>query len=603
MERFAGAHSAALSEYARMLRIAAFVVCVSGALILSGCPDDADPPAADSGVATHTDASSNADAAPNTDATIDGGVIDEDSGEPGEDGGETFPDAAPQADAAPSGECIEVSSIDGVIFGGMDLPRTIAPTSGAPSTLEPIVEADGSSPAGHTRVTAAGVSWHAQISSLATTYELTYEHFLIDPADGAVFVALEMQLSDSMGLKFYNADGTLFREYTPNGPPGADIIGRSRQSNFFIIKYDAQGAIQWSTRFGPNSNGDRAGRILSIGFVGDHIRVVGSVEDSSTIAFAPGTASAYEHTMPNAAAFWGELDKNTGDYVAGSARFIAATDSDSSSVLAGSGQFAHFGGETAMHAQLRKESQPVMETFTIGAEGQAPLTVTATRSTVAFVKIGAGGAPIFAATLSTPQLFGFGPDPRAVALGPNGELVAGGQFSSSEAVAIFRGTTGSTRISYVGRDSYLAAFAPDGALLWAKELFTADRNAISRIVVTDAIYVMGTNAAGERLPPLTVPANGYTLTRYSLATGDAEWIRVFTPSGVTQADAYSVWLKGNELVVPSAFTGVRIAGGTTEPVFTADPSNPLLGALYFSTNGDFLRCEAVATGVREFVTF
>lgn len=135
--------------------------------------------------------------------------------------------------------------------------------------------------------------------------------------------------------------------------------------------------------------------------------VIGS-EDSSDIVFALAGPNIYSRRIGAASAFWGEFDKTTGDYVPGSARFIDATERDSISVLEGSAIYAHAGGQPAIQAQLRKESQPVDETFTIGADGPNALTVIATRSTVAFIKLDENGDPIFAGNLGTPRLFGDG---------------------------------------------------------------------------------------------------------------------------------------------------------------------------------------------------
>lgn len=568
---------------------------------LAACADDEPDPVADAGIGGGVvrDATAGSDAAPNADA-----VANPDADEEEEDAGEGEDDATVNPDASPAAECSDPAEIDGVIFGPIypQLPHTVLATRGVPAIVSPIAEASDYVALSHARITPAGLAWSAQISSLTQFDSLQYEHFLIDPSDGALFVAVEMQVSDTAGLRFYNADGTLFREYTPGGPAESELIGRSRQSNFFLVKYNGAGDILWVTRFGPNSNGERAGQIMTIGFVGDNVRVVGTVEGGTTIAFNPGTPASYEHTMPAGSGFWADVSRSTGEYVANTARFIAATDRDSAAVLGGSAKHAHNASGTAILARLTKESQPAMETFTIGSEGAMPITVTATRSTLAAVKIGADGAPQWAGTVAAPALFGDGPDPRAVGIGPNGEVVAGAQFSGSESRAIFRGTSGVQTIDYVGDNSFIVAFDSDGALRWVTILASIGRNAVSRLFVSeDAVYVVGSMGVNDQIGSLRVPANGYTFARLSLATGAAEWVRVFTPSGVTQADAYSAWFDGPELVVPSAFTGVTIAGADGSPTFTN--VEPLLGALYFEEDGDFLRCEAVALGVRDFRPF
>lgn len=518
-------------------------------------------------------------------------------------------DAEPEADAAPGPDlpaldagsgastCDMVARVDGVITGSMGSPRVFLPTSTSAQTLAPIVEASEHVTLGATRAQGHTLAWHAQVSSLTRLGSVGYRHFLVDPTDGAVYAGMEQQLQDTTGIRFYNADGTLFREYTPAGAPGSELIGRSRQSNLFVVKYDARGQIQWISRFGPNSSGDRAGSIASLGFVGDNVRVMGSVEDASRIAFAAGTPSAFERAAPSASVFWGELSKADGSYVTGSARFVDATSRTSRPTHSVQAHHAHSSaGETAMQLRLSKASQPLQETFTLGALGARPVTVTATRSIVAFVTVGADGEPTLKGTLSIPQLFGDGADPRAVALGPAGQLVAGGQFPGSQAPAYFRGVSGQARLDPGSGHSYLVAFAADGALSWVKEI-PGERNAISRIVVTaEAVFVLGTHAAGDQLDGLTVPATGYTLTRHDLTTGDAEWLRVFTSAdGMSIGAAYELWPVGGELVVPSAFTGLRVVGEGVDRVFRPAASSGVLGAIYVSSAGDVLRCEAVAT--------
>jgi len=501
--------------------------------------------------------------------------------------------------------CDDVADVNGVISGTINAPRVVLPSSGAPQTKDPIAEASQAARFAITRINGTTLGWHAQVSSITATGDRQeYKHFLVDPVDGAVYAGMQTQISDATAIRFYNADGTLYRELTPNGAPGSNFVGASRQSNFFLVKFSATGAIQWLTRFGPNSNGTRAGELVTIGLVGNNIRVVADVEGSTTIAFAPGTPSEFQQGVPSSTAFWGEIARADGSYVSGSARFIQATDRDSRPIFGGQGHAAHqMNGETAIQARMEKESQPVMETFTIGAGGASPITVTATRSTTAFVKIGANGEPIFAGTLTIPALFGFGGDPRAVALGPNGELVAGGQFPGSESAAFFRGTNGVTRLQTRDQHSYLVAFGTDGALLWVQQI-QGMRNAIGRMRVTaDAVYVMGSHSEGDRIGALTVPGSGYTLTRHSLATGEAEWVRVFsTLARGSVADAYEVWQDGTDLLVPSIFTGMRVVGGNVDRTFT--PFAPVgLHVLRFSPTGDLLGCASLATNARAFQHF
>ncbi len=543
---------------------------------------------------------------------VDTGVPEPDAGAVGDAG--AVADAGVEADAgagADSGTapdaasgimtCDRAADVDGLITGSMNLARVFLPTSATPQTLSPIVETGAFVSLGVTRVRGATVDWHAQASSLTMFGDLSYEHVIIDPQDGSVYAAMSTQLQDSTSRRFYHADGTLFREYTPGGAPGSDLVGSSRQSNFFLVKYSSAGVIQWISRFGPNSNGTVAGSISMIGLVGDHVRVVADVEGGTTIAFAAGAPSQFSRTVPTATVFWGEFQKADGNYAADSAHFITATNRTSQVTTTPQGHFAHSAsGETAIQARLRKETQPLNETFTIGT---ATVTVTATRSTVAFVKVAAWGDATVQGTLTIPRLFGAGGDPRSVALGPTGQLVAGGQFSNSESTAYFRGTTGLIRMETLASHSYLVSFDPAGALLWAVQI-PGQRNAISRILVTaDAIYVLGTHEEGEQIGTITVPASGYAVTRHSLSTGEAEWVRVFAPAEVgALAATYEIWQRGAELVFPSVFNGIRVVGGTVDQRWQP-PAGTALGALYLSPAGDLLRCEIIATnaaGLRHF---
>lgn len=569
--------------------LAAPLACSSSSVTEMDASAPVDGAAIDTGVAADTGADTGL---PPSDAgaEVDSGV-EVDAG-PGADSG-----LGADAGASDSGvglmTCDQAADVDGLLSGSMALPRVFLPSSANPQTLNPIVETGDYVSLGVTRVRGSTIDWHAQASSLTRFGDLSYEHVVIDPQDGSIYAAMSTQLQNTTSRKFYHADGTLFREYTPGGAPGSDLVGASRQSNFFLVKYDAAGVIQWISRFGPDSGGTIAGNIASIGLVGDRVRVVADVEGGTTLVFAAGTASQFSRTFPNATAFWGEFQKSDGNYAAGTARFITATNRTSRATTTPQGHFAHnASGETAIQARLRKESQPLNETFTIGT---ATVTVTATRATVAFLKVGSGGDAIVQGTLTIPRLFGDGGDPRSVALGPTGQLVAGGQFSATESTAYFRGRTGLIQMETRTRESYLVSFDPAGALLWAHQI-QGDRNAISRILVNaEAIYVLGTHAAGEQIGTLTVPASGYTVTRHALSTGEPEWIVAFAPlPGGSLTSTYEMWDRGGELIFPSFFAGMRVVGAGSDLSWSS-PVGGALGAIYLGPDGAFRRCELIAT--------
>lgn len=575
----------------------------------SAGPDTLDAAESDAG-RTGSDAAA-ADAVSGTDAaqTADGGVP-EDGGTPTDGGvatdGGTPSDAGTPTDAAGPIVCDSPYSIDGVVSGGIGAtPRILLPGTTSPSTITRIDEASTFIAGDLAWVTAADeLMWHAQISHLTMFDQIRYEHLLIDPADGAMYVAVEQQMhSDTTSMRFYGADGNLAFELTRGGPAGQDIEGANRQSNFFLLKYASDGALQWVSRFGPNSpSTTRAGQIPVIGLVPDGVRVTGTVEGSTQIVVGAGKPNELLYQAPNAHSFWATLSKTDGSYVPNSIRRIDVDRSASGTTLNGLAFSAHNAqGETAIGGRLVRDA--AAPTFTIGAGGAGQVAVTTTQTRALFAKLAADGSPAFVATVAGPNAVA-APEVRAVGLGPNGELVGGGQFTVLAGDAQFYAATSTQSVTYAAQTSFLVAYAPTGEIRWVKLLPNTNRNAVSRILVTaDAVYLLGTAAAGVVMGSgeaneTTLSVNGYVLSKHALDTGNLQWLRVFTDeAGRSAIGGYDVWTWGSNLVVPVSFNTFRLVGPGVDRVYQSlHAGTGLLGALVLNPAGDVLECQPIAEG-------
>ena len=563
-------------------------------LALAACADPAEPDAggvdggavADAGQAPR-DAGADEDAGrvgDTGDAEVDAGV---------EDAGLAGPDAAVQRCNAPF-------TLDGVVHDRLSGPRTLLPVSASPVVIPARAEASPALVAGLSRLVAPGAfAWHADVSLLATTGDMDHDRIVRDPADGAVYVVFEQQVQgDGMAFRVYHADGALAAELVRDGEPGRDLVGRSRQSNFIAVKYDASGQVQWVSRFGPNRSGtDRAGLLQGVGLTPTGLRVVAQVEGSTQLVFGPGSPSELTYSAPGAVAFWAELSKADGSYLSGSFQRIEATTGGAANLNA-IGESAHDpGGETAFAGVLSQSSGT--PTFTLG-QGPSPISVTSTVSRAVFGKLDVTGRPAFATTAVHLGLRGGSPDPRAVGLSPLGHVVAGGQLSGSGSVARFYSAASQVDLPYQPQNSFLVAHTPAGEVAWVKRIASTGRNAVSRILVTDdAAYLLGSYGAADVLEPdgpnpTPIGVNAYALSKYALSTGELQWVRAFTSvNGQSATGPYEVWTSGGRLVLPLPFQRLRMVGGGVDLTFEAlEPS--MLAALLLEPTGALVECQAVA---------
>lgn len=532
-----------------------------------------------------------------------------DGGETERDGGESSRDGGSPRDAEPAGEetCNGAFTLDGVVTGAMRTDRTLLPGSATPIVVAPIVEAETAVTGALSQLTSTRLEWHAQVSHFTQFDMIHYEHVLRDPADGAIYALVAQQVQrDATALRVYHAKGDIAVDLVRDGTPGYDLVGAGRQSNFILIKYNASGTVQWVSRFGPNRpNTDRAGTTNTIGLTPTGVRVIASVEGATDIVFAPGAESENVYAAPGPVAFWGEIAKADGGYVAGSFRYVAAS-AGASGALTALAYHGHAAGASVMAGSLFRPNGSA--TFTIGEGGAGATTVTSTTSLAFAAKLDATGAPAFVATAVIDDQAS-GPSMRGVGISPTGDVVAGGQFGARAGTMRFTSGGATTSLAFQPDNSFLVALSPTGAVRWVKRLAGGDRNAVSRILVTaDAAYVLGTYRMGEVLgvgePNETVlGVNAYVLAKYAVADGALQWARAFTSAnGMQSSAAYDVWLDGTGgLVVPAViFPELRVVGGGIDRILR--PIEPaMLGGVRFDVDGSIVDCEAIALGASSFV--
>lgn len=516
-------------------------------------------------------------------------------------------DAGPNADAQPNDVgreiCGAAYTLDGVFTSGIGQTAswTVLPAATPPTTITAIPETGDYVAGALVRLGPGGFAFSSQVSHLTRFDSINFEHFVVDPSDGSTYAVVEQQVQDDgQAIRVYNADGTLAREFTRDGPSGQDLVGRGRQSNFFLIKYDPAGVVQWASRFGPNRNTDRAGRVLSVGLTPTGVRVVAEMEGGTQLAFDPGGATELIYEAPAGTVFWGELDKADGAYVSGTFRRIDSNPGSLGAVGQAIGDAAHSAiGETAVAGIFGRPSGSA--TYTFGAPSGQAVTITATVSSTFIAKLSNSGNPTFLATARILDLFA-SPAPRAVGLSPSGVVVAGGQFPASERIAEFGGTNGPAQLPYRDSESWLVAYSGSGERLWLRRIEGQDRNGVSKILVTDeGAYVLGTHASGTVLGrgdpnEITLNVGGYVLSKYDLATGAFEWAWVLTSeAGTGGVGGFEVWSTSAGLVVPIGFATVRLVGPAGADRILQSLTTPgMTGAAIFSPGGQLLGCQAIA---------
>ncbi len=483
------------------------------------------------------------------------------------------------------------------------MERRLLVPDGTP-VVEPRIEETGDFVAGAvSRVSATGVAWHAQISHLTMFDAINYEHLVEDPTSGALYVAIRQQMHrDGTAIRIYDADDVLARELVRDGTPGDDILGAARQANFVVVKYDADGAVEWVSRSGPNlATTDHAGQFVAMGLTPSGLRIAGQVQGATQIVIGSGAASPFTFDAQDAIAYWAELDAATGAYVPGSFRYIDAI-GDGQGSFAGVALQAHSpAGETALAGVIVRSSGA--PSFAFGRGGAGELTVGPIDFSRGHVmKLDASGAPVFAVTIEGASMFA-PPTPDVVAISSIGEVVIGGDLPAVDGETLFHGSAGpDVTLSAAGRNTFLAAYTATGEVRWAKRVVTTNTNGLYRVVVTDdAIYAMHALQQGDVLGPdepgeVTVSVNGPALVKYALDTGDLQWVRSVggrDGAGVAVRDA---WRDGDRAVLgftSGMMSGLRVLGPGVDEQYTI-ASQAFLGALVFQTDGAVVECQAVA---------
>ncbi len=306
-----------------------------------------------------------------------------------------------------------------------------------------------------------GFEWLAQVVQSTEFDNLTIERAVRDAA-GAVYLAVESQVRGG-ALRFYHADNTLGAEFTTGGASGRDLLGRDRQSNFFIAKYTPVGQLEWVHRFGPREGGgERAGAVRSLSLAADRVRVGIWLESGpGRIQFGPAEPSEFNLSLNNQSGVVAEFLTTTGAYVGGSARWVGTGDHDS--LLDG------YGGGPGVWALGGRLTVPARTTAThqVGAGAGMPISVTSTLGSAFVAGMSVEGTPrwvrkaILAERNRPPRV-------RALTTAASGEVFAAGDFNGQDpGGTYFFETNGPLQpIAADQPDLWVVGYSADGDLDW-----------------------------------------------------------------------------------------------------------------------------------------
>ncbi len=611
-------------------------LCTS--LVLAGCPssstEDVDAgPRADALVTAAPDARVQ-DAAPGLDVAerLDSGEA-LDSGEQADSGGEADSgealdsgdeadattgadvdparDALPGPDVAPSdgggqplAVCQSGGFVDGVVHGRSPAPITFAPGSAGAVTITPLAEPVPYVSRAVSRVTPAGHQWTAQVT-LATMFDnLELDRVLHDPSDGSTYAAFEAQ-HGGVPLRVYTATGALAAEFTAGGARGRDLVGGNRQSNFILVRYDADGDVVWATRFGPDRNGGVAGTINGLTLAGGRLAVTAGVEDSTSVVFGPGTPGEYSRSTQGASTFTADFSTTDGAYVAGSARFAERGEASTLVTWAGArgDQLLSSAGEHLFALTLRV-SGPTLRSVRLGVGGTTPVTVSSTVGALVIGKLSAAHEVTQVFTVR-PVVQRTNIDATAVAIAPSGVVVVGGLMSRTldpGSPVRFTGSTGAPIVeAFDGANGFLAVWNADGSLRYVRRIAGQNNYPANQVLVDEpanAFYVVtqGTVASihdPSGPSPFTPRGDGWSIVRYDLTTGRPQWGRTASPNN-TIADMYSASLVAGGVAGQLFLTESNLwVGAQSVRARASTFPMPGLARLHFAADGSLVDCTTV----------
>lgn len=453
------------------------------------------------------------------------------------------------------------------------------------------------------RTTSAGLDWSAQVVAESPTQLINVMQARYSAAEDAVYVGFAAGRGDRT-IRFYNADGTLFREFTPGGAVGSDLAGIDSQSNLFVARYNAGGAMAWVHRFGPNDpDGHRGASIENIQLVGDVLRVTGGISgpvvfpiDPGEVVFGAGQPDGLTLTTKDGFGYAVDFDRATGEYQADSLLTVDVKEQYAAS-LRGSQGYTNAAGERVIAGSHFGPD--------FGAVGYGATTLTATQPSAWVFK-------------HTPPQSGWGRfitrvgsntrhEPRGLALTEDGSVLLALYWNSSLTGLVdwqFDTDASPLTLQLEPDDAVLVRYSPAGAIDWT---YRIDLNKLDNIPAglvldeaTDTLFFTG-NVSGKATfsrvdaSPIVVNAGAY-LAAFRLSTGTLLWVAPITGAssgvalGVPRVTATAIYL-------PARFSGLSVVGVGSQAL-QMPAATTAFGELVYDRDGEFVGCGAFSDQAR-----
>lgn len=519
----------------------------------------------------------------------------------------SMPDAGDAMVAPPGTTLCGAEYVDALVFGRMGDSVTFAPGAGDSDTRNPVEPGAGIDRAYIARTTEqGGVQWIAQAVSQTTLNTIQVSQAVYDPVEGAAYVAYHMR-RPTVSVRFYNADGTLFREYAPEGNPEPALAGVQAQFNLFLARYDSAGMIQWLKRFGPNDpDASRGAQVYELQLLASSVRVSANASQippgllgDGRLSFGMGEASSATLTHRGEMGVLGDFDRATGAYVDGTAfgmyadavdvqtpfNGFATTNAAGDRVLAGKVKLAGVSSDTARFA------------------GQA---VTITEGTAVFHKTGSSGTWLRKITRADNNQ---APDIHATRLLTDGSLVLAVSAYGPNSEITFQVDSGSgvQDLTLNGYDVLLLRYSPAGDVEWTRRIGRTTAPIYTDLIVDEAegaLYVVSPVSGAVAFEPNTssefaLPSStGAHVARFDLSSGVFAWVQPIyaadslgSPIETTVADgALAVPISFKEATVTLAPDEIQTASGAVA-----------FGLIYYTKSGLLQRCVEVVDSARAIV--
>lgn len=531
---------------------------------------------------------------------------------PDADGGpaDATTDAADAETTGPSAQICPPTPRDAILFGTHPLtvvdgtlswpsaPVTFLP-GGDDAVVVPALEQEADRLHLYVaRMTAAGLAWSAQVVAESPTLLVNVIQARYAPAEDAVYVGFEASRGDRT-IRFYDANGELFREFSPGGTAGSDLAGLD-QTNLFIARYDATGAITWVHRFGPNdADGRRDASIENIQLVGDVLRVTGGFSGPVVFPIDPGELvlgldqpDALTLFRADGLGYAADFDRATGEYRA-----------DSLVTLEGDGQFLT--SLRGAQGQTNAAGERVIAGSHFGPE---------------FGELSYGGATI---TATQPSAYVFKSSPtagtwgrfiervgsnarhqaRGLALAEDGSVVLA-LYSNSSATGLVDWSldTGGAPliISLEPDDAVVIRYSATGAIDWTRRVDLRLTDSLPGALVldeaTDAVFLSGHASGQASFPrddaaPFLVDPGEY-VAELRLSTGAPRWVAQMSGGqlGVPRVTETAVQ-------VPVRFSTLSFGGSPARQLQTPSGADAS-GEVVLDRAGQFVTCGVLVDQAR-----